>query len=79
MNKFEQLKARYTQGFITDGQLERYHKLGVLTDEQYKEIYEIKHPLVVEVEPEEEETEAEEPTEPTEGEVESTEVEPAVE
>lgn len=44
MNKYEQIKARYANGFITDAQLERYYKLGVLTQEQYEEIYAIKHP-----------------------------------
>ena len=43
MSKYEQIKERYSQGFITDSQLERYYKLGVLTEEQYKEIYAIKH------------------------------------
>ena len=50
MNKYEQIKARYAQGFITDAQLERYYKLGVITQDQYGEIYAIKHSANEEVE-----------------------------
>ncbi len=43
MNKYETIKERYKQGFVTDEQLLRYKTLGVLTEEQYNEIYAIKH------------------------------------
>ena len=58
MSKFEQIKERYARGFITDTQLSRYLALGVIDQEQYDEIYAIKHPVEVE--------EVVEPTEPTE-------------
>ena len=43
MSKYEQIKERYRQGFVADEQLLRYKTLGVLTEEQYSEIYAIKH------------------------------------
>lgn len=43
MSKYEQIRRRYSQGFITDAQLERYFELGVITDEEYLEIYSIRH------------------------------------
>ena len=60
MSKFEQIKERYARGFITDTQLSRYLALGVIDQEQYDEIYAIKHPVEEVVE------EVVEPTEPTE-------------
>ena len=45
MSKFEQIKERYSKGFITDTQLLRYLALGVIDEEQYDEIYAIKHPV----------------------------------
>ena len=35
---YEQLKARYDKGYITDAQLDRYVELGVITDEQAQQI-----------------------------------------
>lgn len=46
MDKYNEIKNRYSQGFITDAQLERYFNLNVITQEQYDEIYAIKHPVV---------------------------------
>lgn len=42
-NKYEQIKSRYEKGFVTDEQLTRYKELGVITEEEYNEIYSIKH------------------------------------
>lgn len=44
LGKFETVKKRYQQGFVRDDQLQRYWKLGVLTDDQYIEIYQLKYP-----------------------------------
>ena len=35
---YEQLKARYDKGYITDAQLDRYVELGVISDEQAQQI-----------------------------------------
>ena len=35
---FEQIKARYERGYITDTQLERYVTLGVISEEQAQQI-----------------------------------------
>ena len=41
---FERIKDRYLKNYITDSQLERFKALGVITQEQYDELYEMKHP-----------------------------------
>lgn len=41
--KAERIAQRYAQRYVTDEQLERYHELGVLTDEEYAHIYASKH------------------------------------
>ena len=38
------IKERYLKNYITDSQLLRFKDLGVITYEQYAELYEIKHP-----------------------------------
>ena len=43
MSKYEQIRMRYSQGFVTDVQLERYFELGVITEEEYREIYSMRH------------------------------------
>lgn len=43
MSKYEIIKERYIKGYVTDEQLEKYWQLGVLTEEQYWEIYYTKH------------------------------------
>lgn len=44
LGKFETVKKRYQQGFVRDDQLQRYWELGVLTEDQYIEIYQLKYP-----------------------------------
>ena len=41
---FEKIKERYLKNYITDSQLERFKALGVITQEQYDELYALKHP-----------------------------------
>ena len=41
---YERIKERYLKNYITDAQLERFKALGIITQEQYDELYEIKHP-----------------------------------
>ena len=41
---FERIKERYLKNYITDSQLERFKALGVITQEQYDELHEMKHP-----------------------------------
>ena len=41
---FEKIKERYLKNYITDRQLERFKALGVITQEQYDELYALKHP-----------------------------------
>ena len=43
---YERIKERYLKNYITDSQLERFKALGVITQEQYDELYEMKHPAV---------------------------------
>ena len=43
---FERIKERYLKNYITDAQLIRFRDLGVITQEQYDELYEMKHPAV---------------------------------
>ena len=38
------IKERYLKNYITDSQLERFKTLGVITEAQYTELYELKHP-----------------------------------
>ena len=45
---FERIKERYLKNYITDSQLERFKALGVITQEQYTELYELKHPAETE-------------------------------
>ena len=35
---YEQIKARYDKGYVTDAQLDRYVTLGVITSEQAAQI-----------------------------------------
>ena len=41
---YERIKERYLKNYITDSQLERFKALGVITQEQYDELYAMKHP-----------------------------------
>ena len=41
---YEKIKERYLKNYITDSQLERFKALGIITDEQYTELYALKHP-----------------------------------
>ena len=41
---YEKIKERYLKNYITDAQLVRFKDLGIITYEQYAELYEIKHP-----------------------------------
>ena len=41
---YERIKERYLKNYITDSQLERFKSLGVITQEQYDELYALKHP-----------------------------------
>lgn len=41
---YERIKERYLKNYITDIQLERFKDLGVITETQYTELYEMKHP-----------------------------------
>ena len=45
---YERIKERYLKNYITDSQLERFKALGVITQEQYDELYEMKHPAETE-------------------------------
>ena len=45
---FERIKERYLKNYITDTQLERFKALGVITQEQYDELYALKHPVELE-------------------------------
>ena len=40
---FERIKERYLKNYITDAQLERFKALGIITQEQYDELYALKH------------------------------------
>ena len=42
---YERIKERYLKNYITDSQLERFKTLGVITQEQYDELYALKHPV----------------------------------
>ena len=41
---YERIKERYLKNYITDSQLGRFRALGVIMQEQYDELYEMKHP-----------------------------------
>ena len=41
---YEKIKERYLKNYITDSQLGRFKDLGVITHEQYDELYALKHP-----------------------------------
>ena len=45
---YERIKERYLKNYITDSQLERFKSLGVITQEQYDELYAMKHPAETE-------------------------------
>ena len=42
---YERIKERYMKNYITDSQLERFKSLGIITQEQYDELYALKHPV----------------------------------
>ena len=42
---YERIKERYMKNYITDAQLIRFRDLGVITQDQYDELYEMKHPV----------------------------------
>ena len=41
---YERIKERYLKNYITDSQLERFKALGIITEAQYTDLYEMKHP-----------------------------------
>lgn len=41
---FKTIKYRYLKNYIRDDQLLRHRELGVITAEQYNELYALKHP-----------------------------------
>ena len=41
---YERIKERYLKNYITDAPLIRFRDLGVITQEQYDELYALKHP-----------------------------------
>lgn len=41
--KAKLIEKRYLKGYVTDEQLHRYFKLGVITEEEYQIIYDEKH------------------------------------
>ena len=45
---FERIKERYMKNYITDSQLVRFNSLGIITEEQYKELYALKYPAELE-------------------------------
>ena len=44
---YERIKERYLKNYITDAQLIRFKGLGVITQEQYDELYALKHPVEI--------------------------------
>ena len=42
---YEKIKERYLKNYITDSQLLRFKDLGIITYEQYTELYKLKHPV----------------------------------
>ena len=49
---FNTIKDRYLKNYITDAQLIRFKNLGIITEDQYNELYEMKYPKVEEEIPE---------------------------
>lgn len=47
---FEKIKERYEKNYITDAQLVRFQELGIIFQEQYDELYGLKHQTVEETE-----------------------------
>lgn len=45
---YEEIKERYLINYIKDSQLERFKKLEIITEAQYNELYEMKHPTITE-------------------------------
>ena len=41
---YEIIKVRYLKNYIRDDQLVRFRDMGIITEEQYAELYEMKHP-----------------------------------
>ena len=41
---YESIKERYLKNYIRDDQLLRFKDLGIITYEQYTELYAMKHP-----------------------------------
>jgi len=41
--KAEKIKARYIDGYVTDTQLLAYLELTVITQDEYNQIYAVKH------------------------------------
>ena len=41
---YEGTKERYLKNYIRDDQLPRFKTLGIITQEQYDELYALKHP-----------------------------------
>ena len=45
---YEKIKERYLKNYIRDDQLVRFRDMGIITAEQYDELYAEKHPAVQE-------------------------------
>lgn len=41
---YEIIKVRYLKNYIRDDQLVRFRDMGIITEEQYAELYALKHP-----------------------------------
>ena len=41
---YEIIKVRYLKNYIRDDQLVRFRDMGIITAEQYEELYALKHP-----------------------------------
>ena len=41
---YEKIKERYLKNYIRDDQLVRFRDMGIITEEQYAELYALKHP-----------------------------------
>ena len=41
---YERIKERYIKNYIRDDQLVRFRDMGIITEEQYVELYALKHP-----------------------------------
>lgn len=42
---YERIKERYLKNYIRDDQLVRFRDMGIITAEQYDELYALKHPV----------------------------------